>query len=207
LSVPSVAPGSSIIDIGQILRLEPRELERLKEKAVESSAILVTSPTVVSIETAWGPLLMAIGPGSLIFEEPLDDTAGSARVYRLRSREWVDGCRVGRLVDPIHPGGALEEVEGTLLALGYRDPIALALSGARARLQLETAYYEGEAPLLTIGNRSVLGYSRDAGRYIVRVSGGRLRVLLDTLASLKAGCGGLARGRWSSQPLRGLGVG
>ncbi len=189
--MPSVPPGAWIVEIGQMLGADSRLLRRLRDIAEEANAIFVTSPSIVSVEGPQGPLLVSIGPGSLVFDEyPSIPSPVRVRLLRLRRREWVDGCRVERFTEPVTPEGVRQRLSGVVLGVNYRDPVALTVNGMNIEATLVRTLVSGEVEHAILGDAPLIGYLPKEGRYVVHVAENGLRYLLVTLAGLHAGCGG-----------------
>jgi len=125
--LPRVDRGSYVVDVGSVLRLSPGERRVLVEWALSEGALLVTEPTVVSVDSVRGALLVALGVGSLVSEArpPVGE------VWVLARPEWIDGCRVGVREPRVERGGSREGPSGTVTLLDVRDPVARLVNGSQ----------------------------------------------------------------------------
>ncbi len=190
--MPSAPPGSVAVESSVLYRLDKEALEALAEAAAASRAVLVESPTIVSVEGPSGPLLASLGPASLVFPDDPGIELPPPGPFRLRSREWIDGCQVSRVADAYTPEGAYVERSGRLVAVDYRDPVALLLNGTWGIFEVYPDPLEGEVPLATLDDpRGPLALGRlPDGRYAVHVRGGGIADLALAIAGLRGGCGG-----------------
>ena len=183
--MPAVVPGSVVYAVSDILKLRDKELEALAREAAESSAVLVVSPSIVVVEGAMGPRLMSVGVGSLIFE---DEPSGGppVRAYRLKRREWVDGCIVNGLSDVVTPGGQPVKAVGVAVAIDYRDPAALIVNGVESEALLAPGPLTREMVKAELAGRPLLGWLR--GRYVVHALEGLLGERLRFMTALLPQC-------------------
>ncbi|MEB2836476.1 MAG: hypothetical protein GSR80_001641 [Desulfurococcales archaeon] len=182
--MPAVGPGSLVYEVSDILKLRGTELEALAKEAVESSAVLVVAPSIVVVEGPMGPRLMSVGVGSLIFEEP--PGWPSLRAYRLKRREWVDGCIASGLSSVATPEGQPVKAVGVAIAIDYRDPAALIVNGVESEALLAPEPLTREAVKAELAGRPLLGWLGD--RYVVHALGGPLEERLRFMAALLPRC-------------------
>jgi len=192
--MPAVEGGSLVLEVSEILRLSDEDsLDAIVEAAVESRAVLVTSPSLAVVEGPWGPLVVSLGVGSLIFEasegRPL--LPGVVRVRRLRRREWVDGCRVRGRGEVVFLQGGGVSVDDTIIALDYKDPAAILVNGLRARHSLIPGSVKGERVIAEAHGHPVLGLlwiGNGVVRYVVHATQGEAARRLRYIAPLAGGC-------------------
>jgi len=195
--MPAVEGGSLVLEVSEVLSKlhDTRQLEAIVDLAVEGSAVLVTSPSPAVVEGPRGPLVMTLGVGTLIIEQPgvTRILPGGLGVLRLRRREWVDGCRIEGRGDVVIPEGPSETLEGTAVALDFKDPAALLVNGLRARHSLIPVRLGAERILAEVKGRPLLGVIvAGNGRrreYVVHAHVGEAARRLMYIAPLAGGCG------------------
>lgn len=175
--MPRVDEGYWLAEISAILKQE--ELEKIVKWALEVGAIIVTSPSIVVVRVDGRRVLVAAGVGSLLSnEEPPINS------LRISATEWVDGCIAGER-EPryvVVPGG--EEIEGTIVALDHRDPLAALLNGVEGKHGVAVGPQEGA--IASIGGRAAVVRSRDG--YISYLSSGEGRRRADYIGPLVTSC-------------------
>ncbi len=181
--MPSVGPGWFLVDSSLVLGLSEGERHRLVEWALsEPEVVLVTRPSIVTVESGSGKVVITAGVGSLISptEPPVEGW------LRLARREWVDGCRVSG--EPRVKSGWGEEVEGegVVVALDSRDPAALFVNGVRGRVRARRGGY----PLAALGGPGgvpVLSVDGE-GYYVVNVVEGAVLQWLSYIVPIASAC-------------------
>jgi hypothetical protein len=178
-----VGPNWFLVEASLVLGLGEGERRRLVEWALsEAGVVLVTRPSIVTIESGMGRVLVAAGVGSLISpsEPPVEGW------FRLARREWVDGCRVSGEPRVKSGWGEEAEGEGVVVALDSRDPAALFVNGVRGRVRARRGGY----PLAALGGPgSVPVLSVDGeGYYVVNVVEGAVLQRLSYIVPIASAC-------------------
>ena len=191
--MPVVERGSFLLEVSDLLRrASEEELRLVRDWAIASGAVLVTSPSIVVVSTKLGGVRVSLGVGSIISGErpPLP-------FYRvIAAPEWVDGCMLGdeaRARYLVDSGGCVED-DVVLVAVDRSDAAALLVNGVRGRhrvcaslggLAVAKAYSAsgGEYPAL----------SREGQDYIIHVNSGEAHRRLMFIVPLLVHCAG-ARG-------------
>jgi hypothetical protein len=194
--VPAVEGGSLVLEVSEVLNRvrSASQLEAIADVAVRNGAVLVTSPSIVVVEGPQGPLVMTLGVGSIIIEQPTDTRIlpEGLRFLRLMRREWVEGCRVEGKGDIVVPEGPEASIEGVAVALDYRDPAALLVNGLYARHSLIDARLETERILAEVGGHPLLGAlatgNGRALKYVVHARAGEAARRLMYITLLAGGC-------------------
>ncbi|GAB6147515.1 hypothetical protein [Stetteria hydrogenophila] len=181
--MPAVGPGWFLVDASVVAGLGASERAELVEWALSSGeVVLVTSPSLVTVESSVGRVVLSAGVGSLVSpgRPPVE---GWLRVAR---REWVDGCRVAGEPRVRLGWGAEAEGEGVVVALEWRDPAALFVNGVRGRLKSRAGGY----PLAALdGPRGIPVLSVDEeGYYVVNAVEGPAGERLSYIAPLASAC-------------------
>jgi hypothetical protein len=198
MAMPAVEGGSLVLEVSEVLNRvrDVNWLDAIVDLAVENNAVLVTSPSLAVVEGPRGPLITALGVGTLIIEKPTSarDIPENLRLLRLKRREWVDGCRVEFRGEAAIPEGPQVSLEGTAVAFDYRDPAALLVNGLQARYSLVDAILDTERVLAEVEGRPLLGILADrdshAVKYVVHTRAGEAARRLRYIAPLAGGCKG-----------------
>jgi len=177
--VPRVDAGWIVVDSSRIMGMSRGELESLADAAVESGAVLVTWPSIVTVRVGYRTARLSVGPGTLIFP-PGSKVEG----YPLARPEWVDGCVPPGVYEVDRGSGETARREGVLVAREYRDPVALAGNGSRGEFEYRQC---GGLGILFLEEDPVASYVEDG--YCVGLGGG-LGDFLSFIASLYTGCRG-----------------
>jgi len=174
--VPRVDRGWVLVDVSRVLE-SPRGWI---EPAVEWEAVLVTSPSRLSVDLGVRRVFVEAGVGSLVFP-PGSEVEGLV----VASPAWVDGCRVSGFEPPRvgDPGGG--RVEPPLVALDVGDPVALFANGRVWTGELGRV--DGVKLVVDSRGSTVLAY---AGGYVLGVVSGRAREALEYMAGLYSPCRG-----------------
>jgi len=166
--------------------LGEEELVKIANLAGETRALLVTGPSLAVVEGPLGPLILSLGIGSLVFhpkvELPLDG------YLVLRRREWIDGCYVESVSDPVTLGSPHRRRSGVIIAVDPRDPAAMLINGLHIDVELSSSVLEGEIVKATLEGEPVLGIRE--GRYVIHVLGGEAYKRLSYITRLLGGCRG-----------------
>ncbi len=181
--MPSVGPDWFLVDASVVLGLEEGERRKLVEWALsESSVVLVTRPSIVTVESGTGRVLVTVGVGSLI--SPSEPPVGGW--FRLVRREWVDGCRVSGEPRVKSGWGEEAESEGVIVALDARDPAALFVNGVKDRVRSRGGGYP-VAALGGPGGVPVLSVDSE-GYYVVNVVEGAVLQRLSYIVPIASAC-------------------
>ncbi|MGC9112609.1 hypothetical protein [Acidilobus sp.] len=184
--MPRVDIGMYLVESANIFTLGRQELMSLRDWALASGAIFVTSPSIVSVSTASGPVRLAAGVGSLISSE-----RPPVRWLQITSQDWVDGCPSGSREPNYHVADSGDiKVKGVAVAIDYRDPPSLMANSMRIEALLRSQT-EGQ-PLLVLvdyetGRQWPLMTLRE-GTYEINAAEGKVRDLLEYAASLYSSC-------------------
>ena len=183
--MPRVDRGSYVVDVGEVLKLGRSERLLLIEWALSEGALLVTEPTVVSIQGAPGGLLVSVGVGSIVsFVKP-----PVGRPLELARPEWVDGCFVGSREPRLDLLRGEAAIDGIVAAIDAKDPVARLLNGSRGEASgplpreyrpLAVAALDGN-PVVALGGE---------GGYVSTLSGGEALERLEYIARLASSCSG-----------------
>lgn len=181
--MPAVEPGWFLVESSAVLGLEPGGLGRLVEWALsEPVVVLVTRPSLVTVDTGLGRVVVAAGVGSLA--SPSEPPVGGW--LRLARREWVDGCRVDGEPRVREGWGETVEGEGVVVALDPGDPAALFVNGVRGRVRSRSGGH-AIAALNGPGGVPVLSVDGD-GYYVVNAVEGHVARRLSYIAPLASAC-------------------
>lgn len=181
--MPSVGPNWYLVEASLVLGLGEGERRRLVEWALsEASVVLVTRPSIVTVESHAGTVLVAAGAGSLI--SPVEPPVGGW--FRLARREWIDGCRVSGEPRVRSGWGEEAEGEGVVVALDSRDPAALFVNGVEGRIRSRGGGYPiaalgrpGGVPVLSVDSN---------GYYVINVVEGAVLQRLSYIAPIASAC-------------------
>ncbi|MEN2999792.1 MAG: hypothetical protein ABDH61_04375 [Acidilobaceae archaeon] len=147
--MPRAESGQKVLDSYQLLRMGEGELKEVREWALRSASILVTSPSMVYVSPS---LPIVVGVGSIISHER--PPIGNA--YEILRTSWVDGCRVGEREPSFERAeGEAVRMEGVAVALDPRDPVSLFLNGSRGPHDVVVGEEAG-AIVLIAGRSAVL---------------------------------------------------
>lgn len=139
--MPRVDSNYWLLETSTILREE--ELSGIRAWAMEVRAIVVTSPSLVPVEIGGKRVTISAGVGSLLATQrpPL-------RSFRLSSVAWVDGCVVGEREPRYVALPGEESVEGTIIAIDQRDPVAMFLNGVEGIHEIAKGPVEGAVAVI-----------------------------------------------------------
>jgi archaeosine-15-forming tRNA-guanine transglycosylase len=185
--MPRVDTGMYVVETAEVFSLSRRELLSLRDWALSSRAVFVTSPSIATVDSTSGPLRLALGVGSLVGRErpPIP--------YRvIKSSEWVDGCAAGA-TEPryLREAGEGVRARGVAVAVDYKDPPSLMLNSVRLEA-VASRYAEGQ-PLLILLEDSTGAQlpllALRGGEYIIEIPEGSAGDLLEYATSLYTSCG------------------
>jgi hypothetical protein len=126
--VPRVDEGSYVVEVSSVFSLDREHIGVLVRWALSTGVFLVVEPTIAFVRapSSHRVLPIAIGVGSLISRsEP-----PPVRYYVVERPFWASYWKVGlrkpsfRVLD-----GAKVALEGTIVSLDFRDPVALVVNG------------------------------------------------------------------------------
>jgi len=183
--LPRADRGSYVVDIGDVLRLGMHERLMLVEWALSVRALLVTEPTVVSVQAGPGGLLVSIGVGSLV--SPVEPPVGRPLV--LARPEWVDGCIVGSREPRLDYLRGGEAISGVVTAIDAGDPVARLLNGSRGAALGPLPGEYGPLAVASLNGEPVVALDGGGG-YVSTLSGGEAVERLEYIARLASSCNG-----------------
>ncbi|MCE4612298.1 MAG: hypothetical protein F7C07_00490 [Desulfurococcales archaeon] len=181
--MPRVDPGWWLVEYGIIERSGASR--RVLEWGLSSRALLVTSPSIVTVELEGRRVSIVAGIGSLVSRErpPFD-------ALRIVATEWVDACQIGGEPSSyrILGSGTTRTVEGVARAYTLKSIIGLFINGTRGRFQVYDYKLEGgeyplvvveEAPIVVAGPGGVASLTRSE----------QIMEKLDYIVPLATSCG------------------
>lgn len=183
--MPRVDRGSLALEVSHVLKLESSRLLRLVESLLSVGGLLVVRPSIVSIESSRGPVLVALGVGSVVLAR---DPGLGIPLYTISRPEWVEGCIIGQ-GDPLYvkPKRATGEVEGMVEAREILDPAASLVNGLKGRIVLgDLDHYDENSALASVGGEPILYYYEHG--YASRALEGEAARRLDYIAPLASSC-------------------
>ncbi len=122
--MPRVDAGWVAVDASKLLGLEGDRLEGFARLAVETRAVLVTRPSIVTGRVGYRSVRLTLGVGSLVFP-PGTPVEG----VPLSRPEWVDGCHVTGRINPSRGEGGERRSRGVIVSRDVDDPVGLAGNG------------------------------------------------------------------------------
>lgn len=184
--MPRVDTGMYLVESATIFTLGRQEIMSLRDWALASGAIFVTSPSIVSVSTSSGPVRLAAGVGSLISSE-----RPPARWLQIVSHDWVDGCLSGSREPNYHVTASGDVmVRGVAVAIDYRDPPSLMVNSMRTEALLGSQP-EGQPLLVLVEDGTGKQWPLVTLRgdvYEINVAEGKVRDLLEYATSLYSSC-------------------
>ena len=183
--MPRVDSGWIAIDRSLLKKMGYREITEL---AFQSRGILITSPSIVTVQDSLRSIRIALAIGSVL----LPPTEKIELGYHLSRPEWVDGCQVGKT-----EGKKLErinsrerqQVKGRIVAVEPRDPIAVAINGIRGIFEVVNDFLDSCIPLAVVNKKPVLGITKD-GSYCTNITSNPLAEFLEYITLMYTSCTG-----------------
>lgn len=186
--MPRVDEGSIVIEVGDILKLDIESLRTLVDWVLKSRALVVVEPTVSLVKLPDNPeaFYVTLGVGSVITQEtpPVD-----IRYYTVVRPFWAKCLKVGlRNPDFNVAKGETVVVEGTVIALDLRDPVALIINGVRGEHVVTRGSTISGVPVARMGDDVVL-YRVGVG-YVTKLVEGEAARRVEYMATLVSSASG-----------------
>jgi hypothetical protein len=154
--MPRVDEGVFVVEINSVLDLDWSSIKALTRWAISTGACLVVEPSIAFLRAPRSSriLPLAIGVGSLVAKgEPPPPT----KYYVVERTFWVNCLKTG-VNEPNYRvlEGVKKVVEGTIISIDIRDPVALLVNGLQGVHVVNIGAKTNCTPLATIGDTIVL---------------------------------------------------
>lgn len=154
--MPRVDDGAFVIDVSSVLSLDVERVRAVIRWALSTKPLVLVEPTIafVSSPSSSRSTPLGLGVGSLIsMEKPTVDV----KYYVVRRVFWANGLKVG-MREPSFKvlSGSRVTVEGVIVALDVKDPVAMLVNGVRGVHGVNVNITATGTPLASVNGITVL---------------------------------------------------